>query len=70
MARKSSTSYKPAGYKMLACKKGCGNESRVPDECDKVTCWRCVQNELRGIRSSSNEAMNDEEFNKYVNGED
>jgi hypothetical protein len=67
MSRKTSTSYKPTGYKMLACKKGCGHESRVPEEVDKVTCWRCVQDDLRGYRSRANDSMDDEEFRKYVN---
>lgn len=68
MSRRNFTSTKKSpGFKMLECKRGCGNKSKVSEECTAVTCWRCVQSDLSGMPNRVTEYMNDDEFRNHVN---
>lgn len=55
------------GLKTLECRKSCGNTSTVSEEAVAVTCWRCVQKELNGVKDSAHEPMLDKDFKEYVN---
>jgi hypothetical protein len=55
------------GLKALECRKSCGNTSIVSEEATAVTCWRCVQKELNGIKDSTYKPMSEEDFKEYVN---
>lgn len=65
--RNFTSTGKSQGFKILECKRGCGNTSKVSEECEAVTCWKCVLKDLSGMPNRVDDYMSDDEFKEYVN---